>query len=462
MSHKGAHRLRHGMIAVVALMAAGLLTGSAAGIGPVVGSIALEGDPVPGSTTGQTFTHFDEPRVNPSGDATFNADFTDGTTAGKGVFLLNGGTLSAIAVSGQSTVAGTLSMTFDGPSFNNRSTVAFVARRIDCVEVRSAKCTTIPSTALFQKTTTGSLTVIAKRGDSIPGAVFHGFDDIAQNDQNDIAFIANYTPTPCNTPGACGSSTLTGVFLYKATEGVIDAIVLNGDTLPGTGGTQCGTDRQDIDGPWLNNKRTVAFIAGVICGGDGGFQGSLFYKEFGESLQPLVLIGDPGPQAIGGTVSTVNAGQPGLNDRDQLALKVELSGGSASAAVVRAQATVKALVDSQVCAAVGDPAPGTAGKFSNFATPAINQVGNVSMEAGITGAPGVTHGIFVCVTRRVEAIALEGQPKPDTESTFSDNLSDPSLSDRLPRGLGETSGGQHFYVVFVDPVSPTGVFRARR
>ena len=158
-------------------------------------------------------------------------------------------------------------------------------------------------------------------------------------------------------------------------------------------------------------------------------------------LESVVLMGDPGPTSIGGTISDIGIGRPGLNNSNTIGLKLNFSGGSVSVAVV----TMTLGGSAVPCVLGGAAAPGTSGTFSDFDPPAINQNNELSIESDVSGDPNVSKGIFTCAGGAVHAIALEGDHKPGTTSTFGDDLSDASLSD----------DGR---VAFIDPQSPTGVF----
>jgi len=401
-------------------------------------AVAIEGDVAPG-TGGVTFDFFDEPMVNVRGDIVFNAEY--GGFSGRGVFLklgllipfpFRGLGLIPIAVTGRVVPGvGTLSDEVDGPIFNNNSTVGFVYRNISGGP---------SSAAVFQKKLLGFLTVIAKQGDPAPGTsgVFDTFDDMSENDLDDLAFIATYTEDG-------GTTFKTGVFL-KINGGPIIPIVLNGDSLPG-GGTQCGTHREAIDGPWVDNGRAVAFIADSICGGTVD-SGSAFIKRSGMPIEALVLKGAPAPPAFGGTIEDVAIGRPGLQGifTHVVGFKAELSGDGPCSNGDRCGVFTKALGASPVaCVLGGAPAPGTIGTFDDFDAPASNKSGRLSIEASVIDDPVVTKGIFACKAGVVTPIALRGDPKPGTASTFGSDISDASLSDS---GL----------VTFIDTTSPGGVF----
>lgn len=415
------------LLALILLIPVVLPPGGVAAAARPVRKVALEGETAPG-TGGGLFTEFDEPFVNGRGQVVFAASYTGG-----GVFLSDGSTTSAVVVSGQS-IAGLGTVTLanagdvDGPALNNLGTVLFGTRGSN-------------TPAIVQKTLSGSLTVLAKHGDSATGTsgTFGVFDDMSQNNNDDVAFIATYTEDG-------GTTFKTGVF-FKPSGGTIVPIVLNGATLPGTGGgTQCGTMPFDIDGPWLNDLGVVAFAADAICGGAGDFEGSIFVKRPGHALEAFVLKGDPAPASIGGTISSsaiLVVGRPGLNNADRLAFGAGISGGTVAFAIL----TKRLGGDPQPCILGGSAAPDTTGTFSDFEGPAINQSGLVSVEARVDGDPNVTKGVFTCdsETGAVRAIALEGDPKPGTLATFSSGLSDVSLSD-------------NGCVVFTDTGSPAGVF----
>lgn len=416
-------RQRTMLAALAALAVAYFVSGEAEGARSVT-PVALQGQIAPG-TGGQTFaTDFDEPMVNTSGDVVFQASYGVAGSA-DGVFLFSGGALSAVAVAGLVVPGvGTLSGNFyDGPSFNNSSTVTLVASGI------TASSNIPPTTdAVLQKTLAGSLTAIAKNGDAVPGVaggVFTDFDDIAQNANNDVSFIGHYTDDG-------GTTFKWGVF-FKPFGGALQTIVKDGDALPNTGGgTFCSGSTPD--GPWLNDSGVVSFIADCISGGTVS-AGSMFAKRPAQALESVVLTGDPAPPSVGGTLdSSSSAGRPGLTNGNQMGMNVETS----AAGPCGAQQCAMLLVTlgspasaASVCALGGSVAPGTVGTFGGFGGPAINQSGTMVTQADVIGDPNVTNGIFTCHNGTSTAISLEGDPKPGGAigELFTNDQSDPSISD---------------------------------
>ena len=213
-----------------------------------------------------------------------------------------------------------------------------------------------------------------------------------------------------------GVTTKTGVFLFTS-KGIIP-IVLNGDTLPGTGGgTQDGTVPEDIDGPWVNDNDDVAFAADHINAASS-FEGSVFLKPFNQSLQALLLMGAAGPAGVGGTISSIGIGRPALNNSDVLSFNAESTGGLVGS-FVGVTAPGKGVV---VCAKQGDSAPGTTGTFDAAEAPFgnANLAGNTALfHSNIMGDPNNLQGIFSCKTR---------SPVPSWPLLFCRPASQPGLT----------------------------------
>ena len=402
-----------------------------------VRNVVWEGDTAPG-TKGATFYNFDEPFVNTQGDVVFNATYVDNSGVyGGGTFLVLGGTLYPIVVSGQyiNSDIGTVTLLnawyIDGPIFNNSGTVGLVIRGI-YDESPSGN-----TAAVLQKTVAGSLTVIAKKGDSVPNTttgVFEDFDDMSMNNNDDFAFIAVYTDDG-------GTTHKTGVFL-KPSSGALVPIVLYGATLPDTGGgTLCGGYGDSIDGPWMNDSQAVAFKVDCISDGTGGLTGSVFIKRSGQSLESFVLIGDPAPSSIGGTITDFTLGRPALNNSNTLGFTASIGGGSVESAIV-----TKKLGESPVaCVKVGDHAPGTGTTFDGFAWPALNQNGMLVFQADFGPVEDERQGLFTCQNGVVRAVVLQGDRIPERGGDFTSEVEEQSLSDT----------GQ---VVFLHENYPQGVF----
>ena len=380
-----------------------------------VSVVALQGQaaPVPG---GATFTAFDEPMVNAAGDNAFHACYTTPMGDRCGTFLRRGGTLSAILLSGQP-VSGIGTVTWeqlqnvDGPALNNAATIA--------VAVRSSM---MPSNtpAVLQKTLTGMLTVLVKESDIVPRTngmgKFTSFDDLAQNNNGDVAFIATYKE---------GTTFKTGIFKLPS-GGTLEAIVLPGDDLPNeSSSTGCGKfdptlhpENEDGDietenspeGPWMNDGNVVAFQIGADCG-FGPKKGFVFAKRPGQPIEPFV-IGD-GDEAL-----IVKIARPGLNNSNALGY----SDGKNVFTQVLGQEAV-------ACVATGDAPSDAHGELNGFGAPAINQSGALCFQGELEPTVGVDiQGMFRCKGGVTQIIALRGWPRPPS-GTFCGEVEECSIGD---------------------------------
>ena len=386
-------------------------------------TVATVGESLPGTAFTMDFP--DEPMVDTKGNVVFGASFNGFTQSG--IFykpIKKNSGLSNIAttladVAGLGTPAN-----FDGPSISSTGIIAFVARGGT-------------ADGVLRKKKGKPLQVLMKTGDTAPGtggATFVTFDDLSINASGDVAVIATYTN---------GMSPKTGVFLFTA-SGIVP-IVLNGDSLPGTGGTQDGTNPEDIDGPWVNDKDDVAFAADRINAASS-FEGSVFLKQSGKALQSLLLMGAAGPSGLGGTISSIGIGRPGLNNSDVLSFQAEVVGGSAGS-FVGVTSPKTGIVG---CAQQGQPAPGTTGTFDGAEPPFgnANMAGDtMEFHSNIMGDASNPQGIFSCgraaTVPTLRTVVLPSSQKPT--GTYGSGLEEDSISSK--------------FAVFDDEDgSPVGVF----
>jgi len=327
---------------------------------------------------------------------------------------------------------------------NDDSTVAFVARNVatgagvTAGAVHPAYTGTTIS-VLYQKKLGHGLDALVKSGDPAPGGgVFIDFYDISQNNDDWVAFIGIYTDGEGNHH--------SGVFL-KPYDDSVRAIAREGQVLPGTGGgVLCvlPTGDDSVDGPWLNNSDAVAFKASCISGGkgNGALSGSIFIKEAGESIEPLVKVGDAVPGTGGGTITDVHIGNPGLNE-NLVGVLLSLTGGNTETVLATQQLEGD---DLTICARQGTTTPVLGGPLSFNGAPAI--AGDGTLGTSATGGPSDNlDGIFTCRDGKLKARALQNDPKPVGKGNTFGSLEETSLSSN--------------YIVFLDEGNgPTGVFRA--
>ncbi|HYL59138.1 MAG TPA: hypothetical protein VEU51_09715 [Candidatus Acidoferrales bacterium] len=431
---------RLGLRAATAFAALAFMLSFAAGVNASVVSLARFGDVAP-SSGGATFTGFDEPMADSSGDVVFGADLSDG---GFGIyFIANGGSVTKIARDGDSISGATLSTHFDGPAINDARTIFFVNREM----------TGGFANALFEKPDHASVAAVIKQGDAAPGTsgVFETFDDMGVNPtKGDIAIIASYTEDH-------GSTFKIGVWLRelinknKGTTQVVN-VVKSGDALPGSNGTLAvNSDPECIDGPWVGDNRLVAFIADCIDGGTN--EGSMWARKGNAAIKTFVLLSDTPPAALGGSIDGINVGRPGLVN-NMVALNFEISGGSTTGALVTKTLGGKTS-KAQVLVKNGDAAPGTSGTFSTtdgVSAPTFNSAGDVEFHSEIVGDAVNFIGEFAFHTKgklkgMLDSVVLAGDTKPG--GGVWENTEEGSISSRFITFLDDTG---------ID--AEAGVFRA--
>jgi hypothetical protein len=403
-------------------------------------TVVLAGDvaPTSGSPTFNVsgfplFDPFDEPMVASNGNVVFISFLSDGN---QGIFFKKNNKSASFKLISATNVAIPGAFTpddYDGPAMSQNGKIAFVASAASGAD----------AVIRVKDPNRGTLEIIAKTGDTAPGtggAKFDDFDDLAVNDKGDVAFIATYTPDG-------GSTFKTGVFL--STKKGIVPIVLNGDALPGTGGTEDGTSAGDIDGPWLNNKDDIAFAADDIDAFPS-FEGSIFLKrgKKGATIEPLLLMGTP---LFGGTLSNIGVGRPGLVNGPALAFSGEFTGGTPDSGV----GVVVPGFPPVVCVKRGDSAPDTTATFDSgeppFGNPTISN-NAVEFHSELLGDAANPQGIFTCAVFKKKLDVREAVLTSDPKPTGS-------------WGNIEEDSSSNVWIVFVDEDSspgPVGVFITKK
>jgi len=340
--------------------------------------VAADGDTAPTSGS-PTYNGLDEPMVDEKGNVVFTSSLSNGFA---GVFYKPKKKSVRVISSTDVAIPGIGTPDFyDGPVMSSNGIIAFVAGDTTGVSGVTA--------AVMRRRPHQALKVVAKTGDVAPGtggAVFDGFDDLSINEHGDVAFIAIYTSDG-------GSTSKTGAFLAR--NGGITAVLLNGDTLPGTGGgIFVGTSTGDIDGPWLNEKGDVAFEADFISGATA-FEGSLFMKRRGKPLEAFILNGDSVPAPVNGTIDGIHVGRPALSDDGTtIAFTLAVTGGSVENVV----GTKRLGGSIKLCAINGDPAPDTIGTIDGPSAASFAG-GTVLFHADILGDVSNSGGVFTCPKR---------------------------------------------------------------
>ena len=317
--------------------------------------IALRGDPAPGAGSA-TFVNFGGVRVNASGDVAFQATLQGGT-ASAGIFLHSDDVLSAIALVGDS-APGTSGGTYSSLSFPGLSDAAEVA-------FSATIAGSIFVDGVFRRSSGGGIAAVALTGDAVPGApgaLFTDFVAPAMGADGTVAFKATYIGSATGNEG-----------VFRDRMGSLSAVLLEGDTAPGTGGSAYLSPSSFR--PGVSESGDVAFISGFS---GGKTSGSGIFRDANGVQSEVIFLADPIP----GSGSTIVGFQDGpeTNDAGDVVFVVNLASGGRAVAVDRS-GTIETV------ALNGDAASGTVtGSFSSFGNRAtVNAAGSIAFSATVSG-----------------------------------------------------------------------------
>ncbi|MDT8999402.1 hypothetical protein RQP53_09005 [Paucibacter sp. APW11] len=338
--------------------------------------IALQGQSAPGAGGG-TFTSFVAPVLNQAGQTAFRVNITGGSSA---IYRSgSGGVLTAIGLEGQ-TATGAGAGTFSGfgnPMLNDAGQTAFEGF------ISGASSTS----GIYRSSSGSTLTAIALRGQSAPGAgagTFSVFNDLVLNQAGQMAFRASIT----------GGSSTRGIYRSNGAS-TLTAIALTGQSAAGAGaGTFFGFGELA-----LNDVGQAAFQASITGGSSN--QG-IYRSSSGGTLAAIVLAGQSATGAGGGTFSSFD--RPVLNQAGQTAFQASITGGSSNQGIYRSSS------DSALTAIAvqGQSAPGAgAGTFSSLFSPMLNEGGQAAFRAVITGGSS-NDGLFASDGIDTVAVQLQG------------------------------------------------------
>ena len=345
------------------------VTGGSVGFGLFVDSggvdtvVALAGDSAPG-TGGGTFSYFDAASINASGDVAWQSLVTGGT-ATEGVFVDSGGTITSVALSGDTapeTGGGTYA-SFNSVSINASGDVAFTA----AVTGGTAAYGVFVDSG-------GTDTALAVSGDTAPGTgggTYSVLSDCAMNDSGNVMFDAQVT----------GGTGTDGVFLDSG--GTDTAVGVAGDPAPGTGGgTYCSV-------ACFNGGRSISASGGVAFSASvtGGTVTHGVFVDSGGTHSAVALPGEAAPGPLGGTYIIV--GIPKISASGDVAFPAIVTGSAIAGIFVASGATDLG------AAFIADTAPGTGGgTYSSFTLLwSIDSSGGVLFTADVAGG-SVSGGLF--------------------------------------------------------------------
>jgi hypothetical protein len=307
--------------------------------------LAAIGDTVPSGERIAGFGENPAMAINEAGIAGFIATLTGGK-ATEGVFLVQKGKLTAVALSGAAAPdgGGTLAE-FQSPVLNDGGEVAFLATLRRGREAGEA-------IYLWRR---GQLVKIVATGDRAPsGGIFTGFGNPALNNKGEVAFGALTEQGPI----------LGGIF--TGTPGDLHHVLAAGSAAPTGGIFARFSERLD-----LNDASAIAFSALMRQGGPSA---GIFLLD-GEAPRPLAVIGDAAP---GGGNFAGFGSWPVMSGDGSVGFIASLDGGPNGLGVFLAGSDgLKRL------AAVGDGLPGGArlATFPLYPSLAISPSGAVTFAA---------------------------------------------------------------------------------
>jgi hypothetical protein len=322
-------------------------------------AVSITGESAPGTGGGSYLAMGGFPALNDAGELSFMAVVSGGTSS-SGIFADTGaGADVPVVVAGQ-TAPSTGGGTFEGTladlnrhALNAAGAVAF----IDTVSGGTA------ASGVFLHSG-GSHSAVSLAGDSAPGTgagVYGEFESPALSDSGDVVFPALVT----------GGSASGGLFVDAA--GVDSALVLVGDTAPGTGG---GTFA-DFLVPEVNASGVVVFLSNV----SGSTATGGIFRHADGSVDAVVVENDAAPGTGGGTYATLTS-LAALNEFGDIVFSAAIAGGTTDAGLFRFDAATGQIAP---VALFGESAPGSGGAtFAQFGYVDVNDPGQIAFQATLS------------------------------------------------------------------------------
>lgn len=319
-------------------------------------TIALTGDIAPG-TGGSTYSRFDGPAINNSGDVVFRGHL-DGTSTDFGFWTGQAGNLALVARTGDEAPDSggrTFKLLFFNRNINELGEVIFSASdTLGGLDIQSA----------VWAGAAGALTEVVRHGDPAPGAAGRTFRIVTNPRLNDIgdAAFRGLLET--------GSSAIDEG-IWRESNGVLELVARKGDVAPQAGG---GTFDRFVT-PDFNTAGQVAF-RGVL---NPDFTEVGIWVGDPNILELVALTGPAGGIAPGTGRKFLSVSIPNLNATGAVVFEGFLEGSGPVTGVWAGQPGALELV------ALSDQvAPGSDGKtFESFGFSVINGANEVAVRANI-------------------------------------------------------------------------------
>jgi hypothetical protein len=410
-------------------------------------TVALSGQPAPGTSSGVNYNSFSAPVLNDAGQAAFLSNLSGygvDLTNDRGFWSEGSGSLALVAREGEQapgTPSGSYYQFFEGPPvLNDAGQTAFRASLMISGAVNSNNDEGIWSEG------SGSLAIVAREGDQAPGTrdgvKYYDFNNPVLNNAGQTAFYADLRGGDVHFDG---SAYTNNQGIWSEGYGSLALVARTGSQPPGMASTvKYQVLAQDFV---LNDAGQTAFWARTI----GGCCHQGIWSDRSGSLALIVHTGSQAPDTpsgvnyssfFPGTIINYFGYRPALNNAGQTAFRATLIGsgvdstnnsgiwseGSGSLAIVARE---------------GDQAPGTPNgvKYGDFLdnilfttiTPALNNAGHTAFHATLTGS-GVdstnNNGVWSDGSGSLVLVARTGSQAPGTPNGVNfQSFSLPALND---------------------------------
>ena len=388
-------------------------------------TVALKGQPAPGTSSGVNYITFDSPRLNAAGQAAFFGVLTgSGVTSANinGVWSERSGSLALVARKGDpapGTSSGVNFSNLNSPLLDGAGQTAF-----SCLLTGSG--VTFANDGGIWSEGSGALTLVAREGNPASGTSsgvnYSELFTPVLNSGGQTAFLTTLTGSGVTTANDRG--------IWSEGSGSLALVAREGDPAPGT---SSGVNYNVINAPVLNGAGQTAFLANLTGSGVTPANVVGIWSEGSGSLALVARASDAAPGTPGG-VNYSGFFSPVLNGAGQTAFVAFLTGSGVTSAN-NSGIWSEGSGSLTLVARMGDPAPGTPSgvNYSNFTspnTPLLNGAGQTAFLADLAGS-GVTttndrgiwsegSGALALVAR--EGAAAPGTPSGVTYSSFFDSL----------------------------------------
>ena len=227
--------------------------------------------------------------------------------------------------------------------------------------------------------------------------------------------------------------------LWATSIGNTLVVAVSGDAAPNGNGTISG-----VGTPVLNDAGSVAFLVSLSGTNGATHQDQAIFRGDSHSIAEIVRTGQI---ASNGTGNISSVSTPAVNSVGQIAFRAILDSVAGRRALYRSDG--QTLVE---IAHAGQPTPDGDGVFSTLgAEPSLNDRGEMGFLGGLTGSMNAANdgmGVFRADSTMITQLARRGQLTPSGNGRFSDfnNLNEPALNNwgqmSFFADLTGTSGGQ--------------------